>query len=68
MGGSMPMAEMIELWKAEMAAKRDVILSLDEMELLSDRGIISSRDKNNNSNSLTQMDSIAGSFRKLEVD
>uniref|UniRef100_A0A1L8DZ54 Putative phosphatidylinositol transfer protein sec14 n=1 Tax=Nyssomyia neivai TaxID=330878 RepID=A0A1L8DZ54_9DIPT len=68
MGGSMPMAEMIDLWKAELAAKRETILTLDEMELLSDRGIISSRDKNNNSNSSTQMDSIAGSFRKLEVD
>ncbi|GAB0101010.1 cellular retinaldehyde binding protein [Sergentomyia squamirostris] len=69
MGGTMPMAEMIELWKGELAAKRDMLLSLDDMVLLSDRGIIRSRDNNNNNNnSSTQMDSIAGSFRKLEVD
>lgn len=66
LGGTMPMAEMIELWKVELNAKRDLLLRLDDMEMLSDRGIITNRDKNNNHQS--EINSIAGSFRKLEVD
>lgn len=64
MGGTMPMSEMIESWKRELATKRDLLVALDNMQLLNDRGIINKNDKNNN----TGIDSIAGSFRKLEVD
>lgn len=69
LGGTMPMAEMIELWKRELAAKRDLLLAHDRMKLLSDRGIIrSDRNNNNNNNGMLAMESIEGSFRKLEVD
>lgn len=64
LGGTMPMVDMIELWKQELASKRDLILSLDDMEMLSDRGIITSRTNGFHS----EINSIAGSFRKLEVD
>lgn len=72
MGGTMPMAEMIELWKMELAAKRNLVLTSSNMRILSDRGIVSRNgtDRNNNntnSNSLG-METITGSFRKLEVD
>lgn len=64
------MADMIELWKHELAAKRDIVRTLDSMELLSDSGIITKHDKNGvNSFKQQQIEaSIVGSFRKLEVD
>lgn len=65
LGGTMPMAEMIELWKRELATKRDLLMALDKMEILNDQGIIRS-DRNNNRSS--DVGSIEGSFRKLEVD
>lgn len=75
MGGKIPLKDMIESWKRELAAKRDLLLALDDMKLFSDRGIISSRDRNNNGNNdkgtniyAAQLESIAGSFRKLEFD
>lgn len=72
LGGTIPYADMIASWHAEMASKRDVLLALDNMKLLNDQGIIRRNDKNNNSNTInpmqTQLESIAGSFRKLEVD
>lgn len=70
LGGTMPMAEMIELWKMELAAKRNLVLSSANMRILSDRGIVSRNgtDRNNNSNSSLGMETITGSFRKLEVD
>lgn len=69
LGGTMPMTEMIEMWKMELAAKRNLVLSSEKMRILSDRGIVSRNgtDRNNNSSSLG-MDTITGSFRKLEVD
>lgn len=75
LGGTIPMAEMIQWWTREMAAKRDTIMALDKMKILSDRGIIRRNDKNYNLSLSTahaemksHMDSVAGSFRKLEVD
>ncbi|XP_067646252.1 clavesin-2 isoform X2 [Eurosta solidaginis] len=73
LGGHMPMKAMVELWKEELAAKRETILNLDKIALLSDRGIMrknnSNVDKNsNNINFVSQMESIEGSFRKLEFD
>lgn len=66
LGGSMPMAAMIELWKVELSAKREQIMRLDEMAILSDRDIVTNRGSSSSTNS--QINSIAGSFRKLEVD
>lgn len=75
LGGNIPMSEMIEYWTSEMDAKRDILVELDRMVLLSDRGITRRNDKNNNNNmnkNLNSMqanfESISGSFRKLEVD
>lgn len=72
LGGTIPLAEMNEMWLRELAAKRDTLIALDKMKILSDKNIITSkRDKNNNNNksALQQhVDSVAGSFRKLEVD
>lgn len=69
------MAEMVQWWMREMAAKRDTIMALDKMKILSDRGIIKKHDKSYNLSLSTvhaemkaHVDSVAGSFRKLEVD
>ena len=58
------MKDMIDLWKKELAAKRDLLLSYDSMHLLSDRGILCRRNKS----SQDDTGSLPGSFRKLEVD
>ncbi|KAF5304627.1 hypothetical protein FQR65_LT07909 [Abscondita terminalis] len=60
-GGVMPTSEMIDLWKQELAAKRDRLLSYDKINLLSDEGIIRRRTKIDENN-------LSGSFRKLEFD
>lgn len=57
-----------------MDAKRDSLIALDKMVLHNDRGIVRKHDKNdkNNNNSVNSVqmnvESISGSFRKLEVD
>lgn len=72
MGGKIPMTEMIEMWKIELAAKRDSVVGLDNMKILSDRGIRGKRNNvdcnNNNPNAKFQDESLTGSFRKLEID
>jgi hypothetical protein len=69
MGGKIPMAEMIDLWKVELAANREKLIALDNMRILSDRGIRGKRNNcDSNNNSKFQDDSISGSFRKLEID
>lgn len=74
MGGQIPMADMVEMWKMEIASKRDMLIGLDKMKILSDRGIISKSkgDRTNNANINTGSEfrevSVAGSFRKLEID
>ncbi|XP_073973868.1 clavesin-1-like [Rhodnius prolixus] len=72
-GGTMPMAEMIELFKKELAATRSTLLSHDDMkvrlELFSEGakvGAVSAL--KNNSCSPYKNDILSGSFRKLEVD
>lgn len=72
-GGSMPMAEMIELFKKELTAARSTLLSHDEMkvrlELFSEGakvGAVSAL--KNNGCSPYKNDLLTGSFRKLEVD
>lgn len=64
-GGEIPMAEMIDIWKKDLAAKRDKLLSLDKMKLLDNTSILKNR-----SNARKGFDEInlVGSFRKLEVD
>lgn len=57
---------MIALWGQENAAKRDRLLSFDQMTLISDRGII--RRKTNTGQDNTGEGSLPGSFRKLELD
>lgn len=72
LGGKIPMIEMIESWKIELAKKRDSLLRLDEMKLLSDQGITSSRNPDktnqNGTNFVAHFESLSGSFRKLEID
>lgn len=67
LGGIIPMAEMIALWREELNRKRDRVLSIEKISLLSDRGIIS---RKNIAQYMKDADShgLCGSFRKLEVD
>lgn len=57
---------MIQMWREELAAKRERLLSFDAINLLSDRGIISRRNRPSEDN--TGVGSLPGSFRKLELD
>ncbi|KAL3275957.1 hypothetical protein HHI36_020691 [Cryptolaemus montrouzieri] len=66
-GGVMPSAEMIQLWKKELSEKRDRLLSMTKMELLSDKGIISRKTIEEHTNGFN-MEGLTGCFRKLEVD
>ncbi|KAI5735627.1 hypothetical protein M8J77_020740 [Diaphorina citri] len=70
-GGTIPMAEMIESWKAEMLSRRDQVLALDKMEILNPDAIIGRRNNGTNTNNVLNSVGdtiITGSFRKLEVD
>ena len=64
-GGEIPMAEMIKLWKIELASKRQVVIDLKKMKILNSQGIIGRhmkiRDK-------SPGNSLCGSFKKLEFD
>ncbi|XP_037930753.1 alpha-tocopherol transfer protein-like [Teleopsis dalmanni] len=73
LGGEIPMKAMIQMWKAELASKREMILRIDNSKLLSDRGIqgkgsYTPEKASNGTNFVSQIESIAGSFRKLEFD
>lgn len=63
-GGVMSTSVMVELWKKELEAKRERLLSYDDMNLLSDQGII----KRKNRIVENEINGLQGSFRKLEVD
>lgn len=63
-GGKLQMQDLISNTKNLLREHRKKVLALDEMEILSTRGIISSRNNNNNSESI----SVEGSFRKLQID
>lgn len=69
LGGKIPLAEMIQSFKAELAASRSTLLALDNMKIISDTGIIGRKnfDKNNNAVS-AKSEQVIGSFRKLEFD
>jgi len=69
MGGKIPMAEMLELWKAELSASRNTLLALEDMKLVSDDGIVGRRNADRNNNTVSaKSDQVSGSFRKLEID
>lgn len=69
MGGKVPMAEMIELFKMELSASRNSILALDQMKILNDSGIIGRRNVDKNNNAVSgDSEQVIGSFRKLEID
>uniref|UniRef100_T1GSY0 CRAL-TRIO domain-containing protein n=1 Tax=Megaselia scalaris TaxID=36166 RepID=T1GSY0_MEGSC len=51
LGGKILMADMVESWKKELIAKRDLVINLDKMNLLSDRGITTSKNNNISTNS-----------------
>ncbi|XP_054275530.1 clavesin-2-like [Macrosteles quadrilineatus] len=71
-GGSMPMEEMIALWKEELLASRDRILGHDKMkvrlELFSEGARAGAVSALRNNSCGPQSDILAGSFRKLQVD
>ncbi|CAH2036011.1 unnamed protein product, partial [Iphiclides podalirius] len=78
-GGVMPMKEMIDLWKAELASKRDTLLLNDKMavrlELYSEaarEGAVSALRARNGCADRDSvgdaMRGLTGNFRKLEVD
>lgn len=69
-GGTIPLAEMIESWKAEMLTHRQQLLALDQMEILNPGAIIGRRNAGPKANVLTGGGEpvLTGSFRKLEVD
>lgn len=59
------MAEMIRLWKIELASKRQVVIDLQKMKLLNSQGIIRRQLKVGDKN---YENSISGSFKQLEFD
>ncbi|XP_049886291.1 clavesin-1 [Pectinophora gossypiella] len=63
-GGPIPLQDMIEFTRQLLSDQRKKVLGLDDMELLNTRGIISSRQKSTNGD----IQSVQGSFRKLEID
>lgn len=62
-GGAIQTQDMIEYTKILLSEQRKKLLSLDNMEILSSRGIITSRSK-----TTPNADAVEGSFRKLEID
>ncbi|XP_050432908.1 retinaldehyde-binding protein 1 isoform X2 [Adelges cooleyi] len=68
-GGTMPMAEMIDLWKKELLSNRESLLNLDNMKLLSDKSIVTRKTRAEQIKGLAAgINQLNGSFRKLEVD
>lgn len=76
-GGTIPMAEMIELWKEELRRSHPILMSHDSMEV--DENLFTQREKDGAVSALrrggvscgSEGDSlcgITGNFRKLEVD
>jgi len=63
MGGEVPIKDMITSWHQNLDEKRKRVMSVGDVELLSDRGIICSKNSSRQS-----CDTLVGSFRKLEVD
>lgn len=69
LGGKIPMAEMIQNFKMELANSRSTLIALDNMKIINDSGIIGRRNADKNNNTLSnKTDQVVGSFRKLEID
>jgi hypothetical protein len=69
MGGKIPMAEMIQSFKTELATSRNTLIALDKMKILNDAGIIGRRNVDRNNNAVSdRSDQVIGSFRRLEID
>lgn len=69
MGGKIPMAEMIQNFKMELATSRSTLMALDNMKILNDSGIVGRRNADRNNNCVSDgTDQVIGSFRKLEID
>ncbi|XP_039286268.1 alpha-tocopherol transfer protein-like [Nilaparvata lugens] len=66
-GGVIPMSDMIDMWKKEVASKREKLLSLDKMKLLNNKNI-SAHNQLNNAKNKSEIMNLTGSFKKLEVD
>ncbi|KAK9500834.1 hypothetical protein O3M35_002022 [Rhynocoris fuscipes] len=66
-GGVIPMKQMIDTWKVQLAESRERILALDKMKLLDNRCLLK-KDGNNNKGNKNDDLSITGTFRRLEVD
>nr|CAD7429939.1 unnamed protein product [Timema monikensis] len=68
-GGVMPLSQMTDLWMKELISKRGQLLALDDMKLLSNKGIMTRKNNNNNIyGGLNGIAGLPGSFRRLEVD
>uniref|UniRef100_A0A0A9WJV2 Clavesin-2 n=1 Tax=Lygus hesperus TaxID=30085 RepID=A0A0A9WJV2_LYGHE len=68
-GGVIPIADMIESWKQELASKRESLLALDKMKILDNSSILKRRNGGTEKSRKAIEDMcITGSFRKLEVD
>ncbi|ENN76065.1 retinaldehyde-binding protein 1 [Dendroctonus ponderosae] len=63
MGGEISREQMVASWQTELEKMRKRLLTIDQIELLSDRGIICSRNAARNA-----LNTLSGSFRKLELD
>lgn len=70
-GGEMPMAEMIELWKKELFAHREILVSHDEMKVrleMYSEGAREGRVSALKNSCGLENDIMTGSFRRLTVD
>lgn len=68
-GGKIPISEMLEMFKMELAASRNATLALDHMKIHDDSGIIGRRNYDKNNNAVSEKsEQVIGSFRKLEID
>ncbi|XP_013189272.2 retinaldehyde-binding protein 1 [Amyelois transitella] len=63
-GGDIPMQDMISYTKHFLEEQRNTVIALQDMQLLSTRGIITSRNTRDTKDGV----STEGSFRKLEID
>ncbi|CAH0392449.1 unnamed protein product [Bemisia tabaci] len=70
-GGEIPMSEMLELWKKEVWAKKDLILANKEMQIHDTSGIQTRKSRSGCqplNNTETNIMAVSGSFRQLNVD
>lgn len=66
-GGNLKMEDMVKFTSQLITEQRSKVLGLDTMEIISTRGILSTR-KPTSPNIVNGDVSVQGSFRKLEID